>query len=402
VSTQTLLHIDDLANEALVQFENALELGKVADRQYDDSFAKRGAKIGSALRVREPVQMVAASGRALQVNNIEEKYQDVTVADQRHVAWPFNSADMSLVLDEYSDRYIKPAAAELASVVDIAGHATALTNVYQTYGTPGTDPNSSAIWLNAKAMIKAQGAPNSAKMIALINENAEVATLEAFSGRYNSQSTIGKQFDSGELMNALGISYRMTQNIPKFTTGTGIALGTTSAAKTSGTTISVTGGTANGVVKAGTIFEVADNKVYNQANHSITSQTQQFVVQADVTLNGSGVGDLVVLPEIITTGNYKNMGGVGNGKTITVKSGTTASTSYSQNLLLADKSLALVFADLPKVSAPQVSIKRSKNMSIRIIQTYDVHSDQEIFRLDALFGWSWLRRQFAVRVPGNA
>lgn len=401
---QQLLNIDMLANEALMKFDNAMEMGSVADRQYEDYYAKSGAKIGDTLRVREPVRMVAASGRALQVNTITEKSKNITVADQRHVAWPFNSADMALTLDEYSSRYIQPATAELASIVDLQGHATALAGVYNHVGTPGTDPNASLTWLQAKAKLNSYSRPKGEKLIALLNENAEIQTVEALKGLFANQAKLNKQYDEGEMGSALGFDFRMTQNCPKYTNGTATALGTLSATATSGTSIAVTGGTANGTIKAGLIFDVADCYQHNLVTRQSTGNLQQFLVTADVTLNGSGAGTLTVSPEIITSGNYQNVSSAGavSGKAATIRSGTTASAIYTANWAMSNKAIALVCADLPKVSAPEVSIKRGKNLSIRLIRTYDVQSDQEIFRLDVLFGWALMRPEWMVRVAGGA
>jgi hypothetical protein len=52
------------------------------------------------------------------------------------------------------------------------------------------------------------------------------------------------------------------------------------------------------------------------------------------------------------------------------------------------------------VSAPKISRKTMEGISMRLIQTYDVINDQEIFRIDILFGWSLLRPEWACRVAG--
>ena len=402
--SQTLLNIDMLTNEALMKFDNALEMGSCADRQYEDYYQKSGAKIGDTLRVREPVRMAAASGRALQVNNIQEKSRSITVADQRHVAWPFNSADMALTLDEYSERYISPATAELASIVDLQGHATALAGVYNHVGTPGTDPNTALIWLQAKAKLNSYSVPKDGNLVALLNENAEISTVDALKGLFANQAKLNKQYDSGEMGPALGLDFRMTQNCPKYTAGTATALGTLSATATSGTTIAVTGGTNGGTIKVGLIFDVAGCYQHNLVTRVATGNLQQFIVTANVTLDGSGAGSLTVLPEIITTGNYQNVSTAGavSGSAATIRSGTTSGGIYTRNWAMHKKAIALVSADLPMVSAKEVSIKRGKNLSIRVIRTYDVQSDQEIFRMDILFGWALMRPEWMVGVAGNA
>ncbi len=404
MASQTLLNIDMLTNEALMRFDNALEMGSVADRQYEDYYAKSGAKIGDTLRVREPVRMVGKDGRALQVNTITEKSKNITVATQKHVAWPFNSSDMALTLDEYSERYIQPASAELASLVDLDGHAL-YTQVYNHVGLPGTDPATALVWLQAKAKLNQYSVPKNGQLVALMNESAEVSTVDGLKALFASQNKLNKQYEDGEMgPGVLGMDFRMTQNVPKFTTDTGVALGTLSATATSGTTIAVTGGTANGVVKAGTVFDVAGCYAFNLVTRVTSGKLQQFVVTADVTLSAGGAGNLTVLPELVTSGNYQNMttAGAVSGQAATIRSGTTASTVYSQNWVMHKKSVALVSADLPMVSAPKISIKRGKNLSIRMIQVYDVNSDQEVFRMDILYGWAMMRPEWCCRVAGGA
>lgn len=400
---QTLLNIDMLTKESLMWFENSLEMGSKADRQYEDYYAKSGAKIGDTLRVREPVRMAAANGRALQVNNIVEKQKTITVATQKHVAWPFNSADMALSIDEYSKRYIQPAAMELASQVDLGGHAL-YTQVYNHVGTPGTDPNTSTIWMQAKQKLNQYSVPKQAQKHAIYNEGAEVSTVVALQGFYQDQAKIAKQYTDGQMRQALGMNFSMSQNVPKYTNGTATALGTTSAAATSGTTIAITGGTAGGTIKAGMVFTSSTCFAFNLQTRQTTGKLQQFVVQADVTLDGSGVGNLSVLPEIIVSGNYQNVNstGVGSGDSLVIVSGSTSGGVYSQNWLFADNAIALVTADLPLVSAPKISRMSENGLSIRLLQVYDPNSDQEIFRLDILYGWAMMRPEWCCRVAGNA
>ena len=52
MSNNTFKFIDMVANEALAIAHEQSALLSTVDRQYDDSFAKTGAKIGDTLRVR--------------------------------------------------------------------------------------------------------------------------------------------------------------------------------------------------------------------------------------------------------------------------------------------------------------------------------------------------------------
>jgi hypothetical protein len=399
---QTLLNTDQLTNESLMEFHNNLVLGRSVDRQYDDYFAKSGAKIGDTLRVREPVRMVSAAGRTLSVNTITEKKKDITAATQRHVAWPFNSADMALSLDEYSKRYIKPAMAELASQVDLAGYSTCYPGIYNHVGTPGTDPNTHKVWLQAKAKLNQYSVPKDGKLVAIFNEDGEVETVDALKGLFNASSEIDKQYKNGIMGHAMGMEFNMSQNVPRFTNGTATALGTVNGTVTSGTSIVLAGVTASGTIKAGAVFTVAGTYAFNLETRQSTGKLQQFVVTADATASGGGAATVSVSPEIIVSGNYQNMTATGvlTGSAVTFVSGTTASTQYAQNLVFHPQFATLVTVDMPLVSAPKVSRKTMEGVSMRLIQTYDPINDQEIFRIDILFGWALLRPEWACRVVG--
>jgi hypothetical protein len=258
------------------------------------------------------------------------------------------------------------------------------------------------VWLQAKAKLNQYSVPKGDKLVAIMNEDAEVETVDALKGLFNASSEIDKQYKNGTMGHAMGLDFNMSQNVPRFTNGTATALGTLSATATSGSSLAITGGTAGGTVKAGAVVTVASCYAFNLETRTSTGKLQQFVVTADVTLNGSGAGTLTVSPEIITSGNYQNMTSAGavSGQAVSFVSGTTASTQYAQNLVFHPAFATLVTVDMPMVSAPKISRKTMEGISMRLIQTYDVINDQEIFRIDILFGWSLLRPEWACRVAG--
>jgi hypothetical protein len=108
--SNSLLTIDMVTREALrVAHESCQFIGTV-DRQYDDSFGKTGAKIGSTLRVRKPNQYKRTQGsRVMDVQEQAEANGTITVATQDHIDMRFNSVELALSLDDFSRRYIEPA-----------------------------------------------------------------------------------------------------------------------------------------------------------------------------------------------------------------------------------------------------------------------------------------------------
>ena len=69
--SNSILTIDMITRKALEILENNLVLTRNVNRQYDDSFAVEGAKIGSTLRIRLPDRALVTDGAALQVRSLD-------------------------------------------------------------------------------------------------------------------------------------------------------------------------------------------------------------------------------------------------------------------------------------------------------------------------------------------
>ena len=88
------------------------------NKSYDDSFAKKGAKIGSTLKIRLPNQYTVTTGRYLDVQDTTENSVDLTVATQKHVDISFTSDELKLSIDDFSDRILDPAMSVLAASIE--------------------------------------------------------------------------------------------------------------------------------------------------------------------------------------------------------------------------------------------------------------------------------------------
>src|SRR5215469_5757206 len=130
-ATNTLLNLNMITAKALVILHQRLNFVGAVNRQYDDSFAQSGAKIGSALRIRLPVQFTTATGPALAIQNTVETNTTLTLTTQRHVDFSFSSQELTLNIDDFSARYLEPACAVLAANVE----ADALTMASSVYNT---------------------------------------------------------------------------------------------------------------------------------------------------------------------------------------------------------------------------------------------------------------------------
>jgi len=149
MSTQVLLTPTIITKESLVILENNLVMANRVNRKFENQFVK----IGNALTIRKPNKFTVASGAGLQVQNINEPSVTITVDKQKHVDFQFTSQDLTLTVEEFSERYLKPAMASLANQVDY-DCLTDVRGISNYVGTPGVNPVafSSSVQLTGRRM----------------------------------------------------------------------------------------------------------------------------------------------------------------------------------------------------------------------------------------------------------
>ena len=377
--SNSILTIDMITRKALEILENNLVLTRNVNRQYDDSFAVEGAKIGSTLRIRLPDRALVTDGAALQVQDDNEQFTTLAVSTQKHIGVNFTTAELTMQLDDFADRVLKPRISQLAASID-ADVANSFLTIGNTGGTPGTTPATSAVLLAAQQKLNENAAVMSPRY-ATVNPAANAGLVEGLKGLFNPTDTISKQFTTGSR------------------TATG---GTTSAAITTegATTIAITGAGNAGVVKAGDVFTVADCFSVNPQTRESTGSLFQFVALADVTLNASGAGNVTVSPIYSATQALATVNTLpGNSKAIIFVG--TASTQYAQNLVYHKDAITFATADLLLPQGVDMASRQVHNgISLRVVRQYDINNDRLPCRIDVLYGYSTIRPQMAVRMWG--
>ncbi len=399
----SILTIDMITRKALEILENNLVLTRNVNRQYDDSFAVEGAKIGSTLRIRLPDRALVTDGAALQAQDDNEQFTTLTVASQKHIGVNFTSAELTMQLDDFAERVLKPRISQLASSID-ADVANAYKGIGNTVGTPGSTPSTSLVLLQAQQKLNENAAVMSPRY-ATVNPAANAGLVEGMKGLFNPTDTISKQFKNGMMgMNVLGFEeVNMSQSIKQFTTGSRTATGgTLSAAVTSegATTIAITGAGANATVKQGDVFTVADCFAVNPQTRESTGSLFQFVAAADVTLNGSGAGNITVAAMYSANHALATVDVLPQSGKAVVFVGA-ASTQYPQNLVYHKDAITFATADLLLPQGVDMAARAVHNgISLRVVRQYDINNDRMPCRIDVLYGYSVIRPQMAVRLWG--
>ena len=399
----SILTIDMITRKCLEILENNLVISRNVNRQYDDSFAIEGAKIGSTLRIRLPDRALVTDGAALQVQEDNEQYTTLAVASQKHIGVNFTSAELTMQLDDFAERVLKPRVSQLASSVD-ADVASVFKSIYNSVGTPGTTPSTSAVLLAAQQKLNEFATPMSPRY-ATVNPAANAGLVEGLKGLFNPTGTISRQFKNGMMgEGVLGLDeINMSQSIVQHTTGvTPTAPIVATAVSAQGATslaISFTSGSPT--FKIGDVFTIASVYAVNPQTRQTTGSLQQFVVTADVTVSSTTTATLSIQPPIYTATNaLATVDSFPAASAALVFLGGSA-TAYPQNLIYHKDAITLATADLLLPQGVDMASRQVHNgISLRIVRQYDINNDRMPCRVDVLYGYAAIRPVTAVRLWG--
>jgi hypothetical protein len=397
----SLLTIDMITRKSLEILENNLVLTRNVNRQYDDSFAVEGAKIGSTLRIRLPDRALVTDGAALQVQADNEQFTTLTVSSQKHIGVNFTSAELTMQLDDFAERVLKPRVSQLASSVD-ADVATSYKGIYNTVGSPGTTPATSLVLLQANQKLNEFATPMDQRY-ATVNPAANAGLVEGMKGLFNPTGTISRQFKNGMMGEGiLGLDeINMSQSISNHTNGDwGTAITVTSTVATEGQStlpISFTGSSKTWNV--GDVFTIAGVFAVNPQTRQSTGSLQQFTVTAAAT--GSSTATLNISPALYTAGNaLATVLSFPQASAVVTMVGS-ANTGYPQNLIYHKDAISFATADLLLPQGVDMASRQVHNgISLRIVRQYDINNDRLPCRIDVLYGYNAIRPVTAVRLWG--
>ncbi len=397
----TLLTPVKILDESLMILENMLTFTARSNRDYSDEFAISGAKIGATVNARKPNRFVGTTGPALNIENVNETSVPITLTTQFHVDFTFSSQELTLIVDEFADRYLKPAMATIANKIDFDGLGLA-TTVANNVGTVGATPNDIAVLLNAGVKLDNEATPRDGRRTVVWDPATNGSMVKSAAGLFNPSNKIGEQYESGIFSpSGLGFDIGMDQNVNTFTTGTRTN-GTVSGAGQTGSSLLVTGLGAAATVKKGDTFTIAGVFGVNPQNRQSTGVLRQFTVLADATADGSGNATLTIFPAINTAASNQQYQTVtaGPANAAAVTWDIAASTQYTASLAYHRDAFTLATADLEDVSKYGAwgARRMHKGISMRIARQYAIGTDTVPCRIDVLYGWAPVYNELACRI----
>lgn len=260
--SNSLLTDSIIVRESLMELKNQLGFTKNVNRQYDEKFAVEGAKIGDTINIRKPSRYEVTDGAVFVGQDSQDQSVPLVLDSQKHVGMAFSSKDLTLSVDAFKERYVKPAVTALANKVDYTG-LDLYKKVQSAVGVPSASafPSDLKGFLQAKQKLAENGAPKGVYN-ALVNPATEASLIQGLKGLFQSSDQIAKQYEDGTMGMAAGSKFMMSQNIASHTIGAlgGTPLVDASTPVVSGATSIVTKGWSNnitGVVKEGDVLTFA-------------------------------------------------------------------------------------------------------------------------------------------------
>lgn len=398
MSVQALLTPQVITKESLVILENNLVAANRVNRKFENQFVK----IGNQLTIRKPNRFTVRSGAGLQIQNISEPSVTITINQQKGADWQFTSQDLTLTVEEFSERYLKPAMAAVANQIDF--DVLANTPGFSNYvGTPGVTPAafSTSVQLVGQRMDD-NLAPQDNRTLVL----NPAAYWQVANGQVGSfvMPTAKDALIKGYLATIGNYEIYMDQNINRQLSAqhnTSIGMVVTSATGGGSSTL-MFGGTATETIQAGEVFTVANVFNVNAQSRQSTGVLKNFVVTASTTPTTS-TWTINFTPAIVTSGPYQNVtGGFQVASSVTFLTGTTAAQiNTPQNLAFTRDAMGLVMVPMEIPQGVDFAARETyRNISMRVIRAYDINNDVFPTRIDVLYGTVVYYDELAVRLGG--
>lgn len=393
----TLLTPTAVTREALrVAHQSANFIGNI-DRQHDAEFAVSGAKIGDSIKIRQPNQFAVTDGAILSAQDTTEASTTLQLTGRKHVGMGFTTADLSLSIDDFSARFITPAASALMANVE-ADALSMYKSVYNQVSNVGSAATLGKILAGRKILMDVL-APTADRSV-ILNTQDNVDLVDGNKQLFNDQKVLGKQYLEGAQGRAAGFDFYENTLLARHTTGTENGASTTitvNGANQTGSTIIVANASSKTLKKGDIVTFVGCNRVHPETKAD-TGVAQQFVVTEDLGTSGT---NLKISPAIVTSGATQNVSASPtNSQAITKVGGASAAHGIS----LAFNKSAFTFATADLILPKGVHFGAREVMdgiSLRVVQDYDINNDKLPARLDILYGYVAQRPEFACRLANN-
>jgi hypothetical protein len=414
------LTADVIATAALATLDNELGWLNQIHRAHEEEFSNtvNGYKVGDTISIRRPHDPRPRTGATMDVKDVIEGKVPLVINKQVGHDFQFTSSDLSLKIEDLSERVLKPAVINIVNEIARDVAATMYGSFYNWVGTPTSTINSFADFALGPKRLDEMAVPQSDRVALMspddywdfvgsqtalfINDAARSAYREGTLGKIGNVNTFMSQVTpshtTGARTNAAG---------PGQTNGASQEVTYDTVKDTWTQSLSTNNHPTTWTWKAGDVFTLQGCYMVNPKTKQQTGILQQFVVLADISANATTASNttLTISPPIIFSGPHQTvtLSGVASTDDLTITNIGTASTVYKQNMVFHKNAMTLAVVPLVMPEgAVNGSRKSHKGLSCRVIPVYDGTNDQNKWRLDILYGRTLQDPRLGARISGSA
>lgn len=397
------------------RYENNIVAAKFVNREFDDKFAVKDAKVGYTVNARLPVRYKGTEGDAYNPEDTREPMKPVKIDKLWGVHLDFSDQDLTMTIDRFGERYLDSAAETLANKVDIAVLSNyVFVSNYAPLSKPGTVPSTRLTWTGANVVLANSAVPVGKQRNFIVSPDAEQYAVEFGATMFNPTRELAEQYLTGTMGIALGGKWSMSQNVRTQTVGNcNTAVPLVDGANQSGSSILLKGWVANGTVKRGDIVSFLGVYAVNPITYETLNQLRTFAVAEDAVATAGGAITLkLYLPinadptDVFQTCSALPADGAAvylyNQATGAAMNAISGAASPQHLVFHRDWCvLAIVKQELPGgMEWSEQIINKRIGLAMRLVRGYDIRANSKLTRLEILGGTSPLREDFCCRVAG--
>lgn len=340
-----------------------------------------------------------------------------TVQDFITVEVDWSILEEATQLNQLDELVVKPMMCEIVTELETSFGAFALKNCNLSVGSPANAVDAWGDVAEAGALAKSLSFP-SGDLTYLVNPFSQVALAEIQRSIGAADGLVNPAFKDAVInSNFAGMRVMTSESLAAFTSGAsadrvGAIVGTPTAtyvaAKDTMTqSISLSGLTASGTIKAGEVIEVTGRYRLNQSTRQKIFNAGapvkwRAVVTTDAAIDGSGNATIVVAGPAIkeSTEQYDTIDvGLTAGDVVTFLHATA--TEYQPSMFYHKNAFAIGSVPLPKLNAQDVLMKTKDGLQLRMSKGSSLRENKQIMRIDLLPAFAVLNPFLAGQAYGK-
>lgn len=404
MASNTLQNTQVVARECLRILKNQLTFSKGVNRRWEDEFTgnmSRGYEPGATINIRRPPRYTYRAGRVAVPQSTAFGTVPLTLS-QGGCDLNFTSFERTLqISDSNIQKALNAAIAAVANEIDRQGMdlvRTRVANLVSVNATtmvqPATQAEALALFTGAGRLLDDNAAPRDGERNIVLSTGLNANSILGLAGLFNQAAAIGKQYNTGLVVDSLGFNVGMGQNTARHTNGAATATNINGAGQT-GSAITVVA-IAGGTLAAGTVITLPGVFSVNPQNRNSTGRLQQFVVTADALIGATTIN---ISPAIVTTGAFQNVtASPTNGSPYVIVGNASQAYDCSVAYHTDAFTLAMVPMATPAAGNAKVSQVSDDGFTVKVTEYYDGGNDVSNMRLDVLYGWTATYPELAVRM----